>query len=616
MKLNLLNILKNVITEQGPIGLYEPYDADDPEYFDYSTIDSESGEIKKLEKPIDPVLDPNIESSTNSIDVDGLDRSNIIKASSVRGETYGWRQPIPRLCAQGRPRYCKWHWHAGRDYSGGGVGFGTPTATLKSGTMGQIGNLCFEINHDDGSKTKHCHYSNLYFKTGDKIPAGAIFQNVGNTQPSTGPHEHFEYYPPGATDRVEKKNGEQKTVRDVDPETIDDKYIVFIKNKDKYLEDVKKFQFPGFDTKPKETTKKESSTNLPSDVKAAIDLLRTKWGVNITKEQIDKELEQEGSTRPDNGVVNKEAEQKILELIAKCNSKFGYLGGISSGYRSYTHQVDNFGGKVKNDGRSIDNVQASNSLPGFSQHHTGKAFDIFSTDTSWWDARPKVKNWVADNAKNYGFDVTYKTKGTLRVAEPWHLYYVGGGDSSNKKEDKKTTDNSSKKTITESTYIIQLGDPSSKKFNIIWGGTSSKVYGANFMKTQGDQYLSDKNIIYSDWENSVSTLKTKLKDELGDGYSIRSVSGFSKGGEKTWNEINSGYDFVGLIDPSTSFARTSLPSNVKMMSNHSNWGGYPKMKEAIKKMEENGLSERIGDSKTYNHDSIPKKFFERYSGNY
>jgi len=443
MKLNLLNILKNVIVEQGPIGLYEPYDADDPEYFDYSTIDSESGEIKKLEKPIDPVLDPNIESSTNSIDVDGLDQSNIIKASSVRGKTYGWREPIPRLCSPVKPRYCKWHWHAGRDYSGGGVGFGTPTATLKSGTMGKIGGTCFEINHDDGSKTKHCHYSKLFFKTGDRIPAGAIFQNVGNTQPSTGPHEHFEYYPPGATERVEKKHGEQKTVKDVDPATIDDKYIVFIKNKDKYLEDVKKFQFLELDTKRKET---------PKDDK--------------------------------------------------------------------------------------------------------------------------------------------------------------------KSEDKKTTDNGSKKTITKSSYIIQLGDPSSKKFNIIWGGTSSKVYGANFMKEQGDQYLSDKNIIYSDWENSVSKLKEKLKESLGDGYTIRSVSGFSKGGEKTWNEINSGYDFVGLIDPSTSFARTSLPSNVKMMSNHSNWGAYPKMKEAIKKMEENGLSERIGDSKTYNHDSIPKKFFERYSGNY
>ena len=63
-------------------------------------------------------------------------------------------------------------------------------------------------------------------------------------------------------------------------------------------------------------------------------------------------------------------------------------------------------------------------IPGFSEHHTGKAFDIFSTEESWWDAKPEVKKWVADNASNYGFRVTYKTPGTLRVAEPWHLYYT------------------------------------------------------------------------------------------------------------------------------------------------------------------------------------------------
>ena len=173
-----------------------------------------------------------------------------------------------------------------------------------------------------------------------------------------------------------------------------------------------------------------------------------------------------------------------------------------------------------------------------------------------------------------------------------------------------------KKTITKPTYIIDLNNPSSKNIGIIWGGTPSSTYGASFMKKQGESYFTNKNIIYSDHENSVSEIKKYIKKELGDGYTINSVSGFSKGGEKTWGEINSGYDFVGLIDPSTSSARSSLPTNVKMMSNHSNWSYYPNMMKALKKMEESGLSERVGDSKTYNHDNIPKKFFEKYSGNY
>jgi hypothetical protein len=275
--------------------------------------------------------------------------------------------------------------------------------------------------------------------------------------------------------------------------------------------------------------------------------------------------------------------------------------------------VDNFGKKVKVDGRSIENVQASNTIPGFSQHHTGKAFDIFSVDPSWWDSKPEVKKWVADNAIKYGFEITYKTNGILRIAEPWHLFYVGGESD----EDKETNlDGGEKKTISKSSYIIDLNNPESKNIGLIWGGTPSSTFGASFMKKQGENYFTNKNIIYSDHENSLSDIKKFIKKELGDGYTINSVSGFSKGAEKTWGEINGDYDFVGLIDPSTSIARTSLPNNVKMMSNHSNWGGYPNMLAAIKTMEKSGLSERVGDDKKYNHPDIPKIFFEKYSSSY
>ena len=84
----------------------------------------------------------------------------------------------------------------------------------------------------------------------------------------------------------------------------------------------------------------------------------------------------------------------------------------------------NFGKKSKT--RGIDNTQKANTIPGFSQHHTGKAFDIFSVETSWWNKNSDVKEWVSKNAPKYGFDVTYKSQGPLRIAEPWHLYYVGG----------------------------------------------------------------------------------------------------------------------------------------------------------------------------------------------
>ena len=123
--------------------------------------------------------------------------------------------------------------------------------------------------------------------------------------------------------------------------------------------------------------------SLPEEIKLSINNLKSKWGVTITQKHIDAEFKQEGNIRPDNGGVSKTAEKKIMELIKDCkkaNPNISYPVDIKSGYRSYTQQVDNFGGKVKNDGRSIDNVQSSNCLPGFSQHHTGKAFDIFSIE--------------------------------------------------------------------------------------------------------------------------------------------------------------------------------------------------------------------------------------------
>ena len=183
------------------------------------------------------------------------------------------------------------------------------------------------------------------------------------------------------------------------------------------------------ETKGVENKSKGSTTNdsrLSSEVQAAINKLKTDYGLTITKNHIDKEFEQEGNYRADAGKENKEAQTKINKLISDCKKTFpkvNYPNNVVSGYRSYKDQVKNFGDKAIK--RGIDNTQASNTLPGFSQHHTGKTFDIFSTDESWWNKNLNVKNWVADNAKNYGFEITYKKQGPLRVAEPWHLYYKG-----------------------------------------------------------------------------------------------------------------------------------------------------------------------------------------------
>ena len=176
-------------------------------------------------------------------------------------------------------------------------------------------------------------------------------------------------------------------------------------------------------------------TQLPASIQAAINSLKNDYKLDITDENIQKEFDQEGNYREDAGGVNKTAKKQIDKLIKDVrNVKFKRIvnglnsgDGIVSHYRSYTDQVVNFGTKAKS--RGVDKTQKANTIPGFSQHHTGKAFDIFSTESDWWKTNSEVKEWVETNCGKYGFKVTYteaSQSGKLRIAEPWHLYYIGG----------------------------------------------------------------------------------------------------------------------------------------------------------------------------------------------
>ena len=184
--------------------------------------------------------------------------------------------------------------------------------------------------------------------------------------------------------------------------------------------------------------------------KNELNKLKTQYGITISDSNIQKELDMEGGWREDLG-ENSEAKKQINLLIKDAKKRFSKLSSksIVSGYRSYDDQVANFGNKAKS--RGVDDTQKANTLPGFSQHHTGKAFDIFSVDTGWWNSNNDVKEWVRNNASKYGFKVTYTEEGKLRIPEPWHLYYVGNA------------------TIRESTKEIQLESQINKMKKIMIG---------------------------------------------------------------------------------------------------------------------------------------------------
>lgn len=201
----------------------------------------------------------------------------------------------------------------------------------------------------------------------------------------------------------------------------------------------------------------------------------------------------------------------------------------------------------------------------------------------------------------------------ITLADDYFRFSNKSNPSINIKDKENTSNKEEIKKIEKPSYIISLNNPSNKKIALIWGGTPSSNYGAYFMEKEGEPFFKNKNVIYSNWENSLSEIENILKENGLSEYKINSISGFSKGGEATWGYINSGYDFIGLIDPSTPKSYDTLPENVKMFSNNTNWKGHPKMKKNIKKLEDNGSSKRIGNDLTYNHLEIPKLFFQEYS---
>ena len=99
---------------------------------------------------------------------------------------------------------------------------------------------------------------------------------------------------------------------------------------------------------------------------------------------------------------------------------------ISSSYRSYKEQKETYDFYEQIKGDDVKNYA---SLPGFSEHQTGLAFDILTTGvmTDDFDKTDEFK-WLMDNSYKYGFILRYpkdKEYITKFDYESWHFRYVG-----------------------------------------------------------------------------------------------------------------------------------------------------------------------------------------------
>jgi len=230
----------------------------------------------------------------------------------------------------------------------------------------------------------------------------------------------------------------------------------------------------------------------------------------------------------------------------------------------------------------------------------------------------KYGNETEKNVKKFQEEEGLEVTGTMNTEDIEKLKSIlskkteekNTEEKNKKSEPKKQETKKESKTINGGTYIIEMNDPDSDDITVIWGGYPSSTYGAKWMKNNGgNKYFSDRNVVYSNFENSLDTLKNVLTKNGINDYKIKSVSGFSAGGTQAWKHIKDDFDFVGLIDPTTKQTYESIPSNVKIISKWQNWSGYPRIREFIKRLENKGQSEPIN----LDHLKMPEKFYEMYS---
>jgi len=94
-----------------------------------------------------------------------------------------------------------------------------------------------------------------------------------------------------------------------------------------------------------------------------------------------------------------------FRAMARAAEKAGIDLRVRSGFRNHAKQQKLYKAYRKGEG----NLAA---VPGFSNHESGRALDIYITNY-------KVYEWLQNHASKYGFHRTVS-------GEPWHWEYLGG----------------------------------------------------------------------------------------------------------------------------------------------------------------------------------------------
>ena len=131
--------------------------------------------------------------------------------------------------------------------------------------------------------------------------------------------------------------------------------------------------------------------------------------------------------------VSDEALNAFNEMAAAAMDNDGIYLYINSSYRSYWDQAELYNGYAWD--RGEEEADRVSSRPGHSEHQTGLAFDVNTTEFSF-DGTPEA-NWLEEHCAEYGFIIRFpegKEDKTGYEYEPWHIRYLGKENAQKVKE--------------------------------------------------------------------------------------------------------------------------------------------------------------------------------------
>jgi D-alanyl-D-alanine carboxypeptidase len=123
--------------------------------------------------------------------------------------------------------------------------------------------------------------------------------------------------------------------------------------------------------------------------------------------------------------LERRAASQWQAMLATAN-KDGVVMAVISGFRSFDYQRKLVERKLAA-GLTVEQIVCVSALPGFSEHHTGRAIDIGTPGsqpvTEEFEQTPAF-SWLTRRGQDFGFGMTYPRDNEFGVIyEPWHWVF-------------------------------------------------------------------------------------------------------------------------------------------------------------------------------------------------